>query len=43
MGGGLITASVDFFDFGVPLSLDIPPPEHQNAVEEVKEPGRLFP
>ena len=39
----MITASLDFFDFGVPLSLDIPPPEHQNAVEDVKEPGRLLP
>jgi hypothetical protein len=43
MGGGLITASVEFFDFGVPLSLDIPPPEHLHPVEDVKEPGRLQP
>jgi hypothetical protein len=43
MGGGWITATVDFFDFGLPLELDLPPPEHVNPIEDVKEPIRLVP
>ena len=34
----MITATVDLFDFGLPLALDLPPVEHVNAIEDVKDP-----
>jgi hypothetical protein len=43
MGGGSMTTSADFSDFGVPLELDLPPPEHVTPVEDVKGPGRQLP
>jgi hypothetical protein len=42
-GGGSMTATVDLFDFGLPLGLDLPPPEHVNPIEDVKVPGPVLP
>jgi hypothetical protein len=39
-GGGSMRTSVDMFDFGVPLDLDIPEPELVTPVEDVKERNR---
>ena len=38
VGGGTMRATVDLFDFGLPLALDLPPPEHVNPIEDVKDP-----
>jgi hypothetical protein len=43
IGGGELHTSIDLFDWGVPMDLDIPEPELVTPVEDVRGPTRPMP